>query len=114
MIVCVTDMRAQVDDSGHRIRPDPPGNGVLSGTFPPGSGRKRHRKMEAVFRPEIIVPGNEKVRKVPFTGFSQKMAWIRVGNKPEFSISRRDWTETLRTTVGYQMENIRFRRSLVK
>ena len=47
----------QVDDSGHRIWKDPAGNGVfflvLSCRFPRTSGRKKHRKMEAVFRKEL-------------------------------------------------------------
>ena len=51
LIIC-----SQVDDSGHRIRMDPAGNGVFSGAFlqvPAYFRPEKHRKMEAVFRPEL-------------------------------------------------------------
>ena len=50
------DLVTQVDDSGRRIRTDPAGNGVFSGAFlqvSRTSGRKKHRKMKAVFWPEL-------------------------------------------------------------
>ena len=79
--------------------------------FPAGKDTGRWKQYSGR---KVIVPGNEEVRKVPCTGLSQEMTRIWARNKLEFNISHRNWTETLRIAIGYQMENIRFRRLLVK
>ena len=98
-------MTAQVEDSGHRIRTDPVGNGVFSGAFlqvPRTSGRN------------FIARGNRKIRQVPFTRFYREVRGIRAGNQPKINVSLWNLAGKVRIAAGCQLKNTGFRGTLIK
>ena len=85
-----------------------------SAVYPNASGRKSHGVIEAVFRTDSIVPGNGKMRQVPFARFNAKGTGIRAGNQPEINVSLRNLDGKVRIAAGCQLKNTDFRRTLIK
>ena len=103
----------QVDDSGHRIRKDPAGNGVFFWCFPADfrallAGKSTGR-WKQYSRRNFIVRGNGKIRQVPFTEFYPEVRGIRAGNQPEINVSLRNPAGKIRIAVGCQLKNTSFR-----
>ena len=86
----------RTDEKWLVYRPVPDGSPV----FPTASGRKSHGIMETVFRTDSIVPGNGKIRQVPFAGFYPEARGIRAGNQSEINVSLRNLAGKVRIAAG--------------
>ena len=95
--------RSMIPVTGYgRILPETAFFPALSCRFPRTSGQN------------FIVPGNEKIRQVPFTGFYPKVRGIRAGNQPEINVSLRNLIGKVRIAAGSQLKNTVFRGTLIK
>ena len=94
----------KTDEKWLVFRPVPDGSPV----FRTASGRKSHGIMEAVFRMDSIVPGNRKIRQVPFAGFYPEARGIRAGNQSEINVSLRNLAGKVRIAAGCQPKKYRF------